>query len=158
MNQHWKSLLVVLVIIGTIVLFYRGDKLSPDAAGGSTISHDQTNTPSTPVEPVHAAPTTHEVSSPAPSSAPVTTVAANSPVVTEPTASTQQDSTAPATVPSPIQQTTPAETHASVASEAAPQVSTPSDSSNTHDNHSVLSQDAVKSDVTISTQPISITQ
>ena len=26
MSQHWKSLLVVLVIIGAIVFFYRGDK------------------------------------------------------------------------------------------------------------------------------------
>ena len=26
MSQHWKSLLVVLVIIGAIVFFYRGEK------------------------------------------------------------------------------------------------------------------------------------
>lgn len=37
MSQHWKSLLVVVVIIGAIVFFYRGDKKEAEQ------SHPQEN-------------------------------------------------------------------------------------------------------------------
>lgn len=64
MSQHWKSLLVVLVIIGAIVYFYRGDKGNMQTEGTAvttevTAEEPIAHAPIAVQEPVEAAPIAH---------------------------------------------------------------------------------------------------
>lgn len=85
MSQHWKSLLVVLVIIGAIVFFYRGDKgkmqaeltpAEPSVVIATPEAVETTVAPIAPAAPVtaHAEPEAHATTAPASEAAPAQAV------------------------------------------------------------------------------------